>query len=203
MDEFEESLNAINLNIPDGTNGYTRFKTLMFTIYKCYELMIKDKLILPNLENNIRDILLYDYLNNNKIRQTLDFSNFLFDPEVPENSGRSDIKVQTYDTFQNTKAYYIIECKRLDGYATLNKEYIKNGINRFLTTEYPPKYSSFYKISGMIGFVVKDIDIDENIQKIGSFFNTIQKDKVYDSNHESLKFYHLMMDFSKNIEVKK
>lgn len=198
MEEFEDTVNASNLNIPNGTNGKTRFNILILSIYKCYELMIKDKILLPNLENDIRDILLYNYLNNNEIRNKLDFSNFLFDPEVPENSGRSDIKVQTYDTFQDTKAYYIIECKRLDGYSNLNKEYIKNGIDRFLSA----KYSSYYKINAIIGFIVKDINIDKNIQKIGTFFNIIENNKLYHSNHKDLKLYHLMMDFSKNIKTK-
>ena len=199
MEEFESNLSADTMEISFGVNGETRFKVLLLNIYKCYELMIKDELLLPNLENDIRDILLLNYLNNNEIRHTLNFSNFLFDPEVPENSGRSDIKVQTYDTFQDTKAYFIIECKRLDGCAYLNKEYVKNGVNRF-TTSY---YTSYYKLNAMIGFVVKDIDIDENMNKIGSFFNTIENNRLYDSNHISLKLYHLMMDFSKNIEVKK
>ena len=69
--------------------------------------------------------------------------------------------------WEQEKAYFIIECKRLDGNKTLNDKYKNEGINRFITK----KYSSYYGANGMIGFVVKKIDIDENIKKIGSFLN--------------------------------
>ena len=52
----------------------------------------------------------------------------------------------------------------------------------------------------MIGFIAKEIDIDANIGKIGNFFNQIEKNKLYDSNHKNLKLYHLMMDFSDNLK---
>ena len=200
---FEDNnLEAKKFTISKSINTTFRFKELMLNIYKCYELMIEDNQLVPNLENNIRDMLLYEYLNNNEIRQKLNIDKFLFDPEVPEkiskNSGRTDIKIQTYDTFQNTDNYYIIECKRLDGYSKLNKEYINNGINRFIKKEENYKYSSYNNINGMIGFVVKNIDIDKNIYKMGNFFEIIELNKLYHSNHLDLELYHLMMDFSDN-----
>ena len=74
------------------------------------------------------------------------------------------------------------------------------------TTSYGSKkvddgyYSSHYGVNGMIGFIIKKINIDTNIHKIGSFFNTRQVNKLYTSNHSLLKLFHLMMDFSSNIK---
>ena len=107
---FEDNnLEAKKFTISKSINTTFRFKELMLNIYKCYELMIEDNQLVPNLENDIRDMLLYEYLNNNEIRQKLNINKFLFNPEVPENNGRTDIKIQNYDTFQNTDNYYIIE----------------------------------------------------------------------------------------------
>ncbi len=159
---FENNLNADFLQTPQSIYSKTEFKKLLDSIYSCYKEMLSDKINVPNNdENEIRNRLLFDYLNNNLLRVKFELLDFLFDPEVPVNNGRSDIKVQTKNTFENTRAYYIIECKRLDGYSTLNKEYQKNGIDRFISGKYP----SHYKINGMIGFIVKDIDIDVNIKK--------------------------------------
>lgn len=195
---FENDLSADSLQTPEGAYSKTEFKHLLNSIYSCYKEMLSDKISVPsNDENEIRDRLLFDYLNNNLLRVKFELLDFLFDPEVPVNNGRSDIKIQTKNTFIDTDAYYIIECKRLDGCSKLNKEYIKNGINRFLTGKYP----SHYRVNGMIGFIVKEIDIDKNMEKIGNFFNLIEKDKLYDSKHKDLKLYHLMMDFSKNIII--
>lgn len=200
MDELEHNLDATHFN-PAVNNYQSEFQGLIARLYFCYELMLLDKIELPyNDENKIRDILLANYLNNNELRQRFGLINFLFDPEVPVNSGRSDIKVQTKDTFLDTNAFYIIECKRLDGNSTLNKAYVKDGIDRF-TTNYKSEnheyyYTSHYGINGMIGFVIKNINIDNNMQKIGNFFNAIENHKLYNSNHKNCKLFHLMMDIS-------
>jgi len=178
------------------------FKNLLLNIYSCYELIILDKKEVPsNDENRIRDILL-EYLKNTEIRQKTCFiEGYRFDQEVDEGRGRVDIKIISINDFENHKAYFIIECKRLDGETPLNKDYIKHGIERFTTsyksTDSNPYYSSYYGVNGMIGFVVRKIDIDENINKIGDFFETIENNKLYKSIHSSnLVLYHLMMDFS-------
>lgn len=205
MDELENNLDATPF-ISAANNYQSEFRDLMTKIYLCYELMLLNKVELPcNDENKIRDILLLNYLNDNELRQRFELINFLFDPEVPVNNGRSDIKVQTKDTFINTKAFYIIECKRLDGTSKLNKAYVNDGINRF-TTNYKSEnheyyYPSNYGINGMIGFIVKNVNIDGNIQKIGNFFHTIETNKLYKSNHTGLQLFHLMMDFSKHCYV--
>jgi len=181
------------------------FKNMMLNLYSCYEYLLANGESVPsNHENTIRDILL-KYLKDTKIRnEYCIIEGYRFDKEVDEGEGRVDIKIININDFENHDAYYVIECKRLDGYATLNKAYIDDGLNRF-TSSYKssksnPYYSSYYGVNGMIGFIVKEIDIGENIKQIGDFFNSIEKDKLYDSNHKNLKLYHLMMDFSKNIE---
>ena len=180
------------------------FKNLFLNIYSCYILITTDKILIPsNDENTIRDILL-TYLKNTKIRhEDCIIEGYLFEKEVDENTshiaGRVDIKIRNINEFliyEEHDAYFIIECKRLDGSKSLNDKYITEGIHRFTSK----KYSSYYGVNGMIGFVIKKIDIDSNISRIGDFFNELEKDKLYDSNHSKLKLYHLMMDFSDNIK---
>jgi len=181
------------------------FKNLILNIYSCYLLMIIDKIVVPhNSENSIRDMLLA-YLKNRKIRnEHCLIEGYRFDKEVDECEGRVDIKIIDINDFEEYEAFYVIECKRLDGNKRLNDAYVNDGIERF-TTSYKsskcqPYYSSYYGVNGMIGFVVKKIDIDKNISKIGDFFNVLEFDKIYNSKHKDLVLYHLMMDFSKNIK---
>jgi len=200
LDELEHNLDATPFNL--AVNNYqSELQELMEKIFLCYETMLTDKVELPkNDENKIRDVLVFQYLNNNELRQKFGLISFLFDPEVPVNSGRSDIKVQTKDTFLDTNAFYIIECKRLDGNSALNNAYVKNGIDRFTTNYKSENYEYYYPsnggINGMIGFVIKNINIDNNMQKIGNFFNTIENHKLYNSNHENCKLFHLMINIS-------
>jgi len=183
-----------------------QFENLMLNIYSCYIYLISNGDMVPeNDENAIRDILL-NYLRDTTIRnEACIITGYRFDKEVDEGEGRVDIKIVSINDFENHDAYYIIECKRIDGYSTLNKAYINDGLNRFISSykssNSNPYYSSYYGVNGMIGFVVKTIDIDKNMDKIGDFFNQIEHNKLYDSNHENLKLYHLMMDFSKNINA--
>lgn len=202
------------------------FEVLLSKITLCYLLMKSQKLILENDENKIRDVLVLRYLKNNEVREQLQLTEFwLFNREVPEDHsiGRTDIKIESRDTFKIQEAYYIIECKRLDNVKTtgksgLNAKYIKHGISRF-TTKY---YSSYHRVNAMIGFVVEKMDIHLNTEKINKLlknFGTptttkyITKDNFiekfeyqYHSTHldndgEELKIYHLMFEFSENISI--
>ncbi len=200
MEELENNLDASIYE--EAINDYElEFKNLLTKIYQCYKFIIKDKTKIPsNDENKIRDILL-NYLKDTKIRQKKCLiQGYRFDKEVDENKGRVDIKIIDYNDFESHNAYYIIECKRLDGKSVLNKAYAKDGIERF-TSSYKskvskPYYSSYYGVNGMIGFVVANININSNMKKIGNFFSVIEENKLYESTHKSLKLYHLMMDFS-------
>ncbi len=82
-------------------------------------------------------------------------------------------------------------------------------------------YSTYYSLNGMIGFVVDEMDINENIENINTVNNNYFKesntqqnlkhsnlidnfDFHYLSKHttntdEKFILYHLMLDFSKNI----
>jgi len=202
----------------------TSFEDILSKITTCYKMMVSDNVILDNDENKIRNILLLNYLKNNQVRQQIGFSQWLFDREVQEDHsvGRTDIKISSIDTFSEQDAYYIIECKRLDnvntsGVSGLNAEYIKNGISRFIQKY----YSSYYRVNAMIGFIVDEMDINLNTGKINNLLmnsttiNTtkeiIKDNFIYDfkyhyhSEHldkdsDGLKIYHLMFDFSGNIQ---
>jgi len=161
-------------------------------VFSCCYMMKKDcndnHFFIANKEERIRDYLFKNYLNNNEIRKLLGINLFLFIPEVPENYtdkgaiGRCDLKVIMNNNFQYTERYFIIECKRLDGHRILNKEYIKNGMQRFL--EDNPKYSSYYKINFMLGFLVKKINNSKNVNAI----NDILTDDYHMNNKALLHF---------------
>jgi hypothetical protein len=197
------------------------FEELLSKIIACYNLMLTDNVSLSNDENSIRDVLLINYLNDNSVRRKIELTDYLFNREVPESKtiGRTDIKIETQNTFQNTDAYYTIECKRLGssnamGATGLNAKYIQNGISRFVSKT----YSSHYKTNGMIGFIVETIDINKNIAAINGLLkgtaNTTKelfKHKIvtdfhysycstHDLDSDEILIYHLMFDFSKNIK---
>jgi hypothetical protein len=200
------------------------FHRLLIGIVSCYNMMIKDNIELSNDENEIRDRILIDYLNNDDIRESIGLTEFVFNREVPENNtkGRTDIKIEIRNRFRSTKAYYIIECKRLDdksvsGVSGLNADYIKDGMCRFVNRH----YSVYCGINGLIGFVVAKLDIDVNITQINTLSTTkincnmVQKIKKeyfiphfeyhYSSRHKDCEgnvftLYHLMLDYSNNIK---
>lgn len=127
---------------------------------------------LPHHENEIRNVLIEEYLRANKKSSNMD--NFRFESEAPENytsnsvyEGRVDIKIILKDDFENEKAYFIVECKRLDGTNNLNQKYVNEGIIRFISK----KYSSHYNQNFMLGFAVKNIDLIFNSTKIESIQN--------------------------------
>jgi hypothetical protein len=201
------------------------FRHILIGIVSCYNMMIKDNIKLPNDENEIRDRILIDYLNNDDIRTSTNLREFIFNREVPENDtkGRTDIKIEIKDRFRPTAAYYIIECKRLDdentsGVSGLNADYIKDGICRFVSRY----YSTYCGINGLLGFVVAKLDINTTMAHI----NTLAKTKIncnmiqeirkecfipyyeyhYSSRHKDnennvFTLYHLMLDYSNNIEA--
>ncbi|HEY4323253.1 MAG TPA: hypothetical protein VGN20_04685 [Mucilaginibacter sp.] len=200
------------------------FEDILSKIIVCYKLMLADNVDLTNDENAIRDFFLIKYLKNNDIRKEIGLINYLFDREVPEDTsiGRTDIKIQTLNTFVDTAAYYTIECKRLDainlaGTTGLNAKYIENGICRFTSKT----YSTYYKTNGMMGFVTQSIDIHQNVVFINQLLknsfsqaNTNRElmqrnivhdfDYAYSSTHDTVDgeilIYHLMFDFTGNIK---
>lgn len=188
-----------------------KFLKLLNKIYQNYQLIINDKIKIPINENKIRDILVDDYLSRN-------IKDYQFKKEKDNNLGRVDIFIQ--ETLTEEKPEFIIECKVLDnktrnGTTGKNAEYIKNGIQRFLT-EYYFSFNNLY-VNAMIGFIVEKIDIKENIKSINilsqkllnNLVNIAEPIKVVDENIYQSKYltmndkefilYHQMMDFSDNV----
>jgi len=185
-------------------------------IIRSYESLINDNIQLKNDENEIRDILVEHYLNHPLKRQELRIDNLIFNREPSENMAKGfvDIKIQTMISLNNPKAYYIFECKRLDGSMELNRKYVKEGIMRFVSE----KYSSYYGLNGMLGFEVKKLNTTANIEEINrltaddypetniikriEITNVTQEFKYsYISSHTTvssrdIRLYHLMLDFS-------
>lgn len=139
---------------------------------QAYKQFLQDGVKCDNNENEIRDVLVRDYLKKRAFKRKYKLGCFLFDSETVEGAGRADIRVFSLRrNFIDDTQYYLIECKRIDniGVATvsgLNAKYIANGINRFVTG----LYSCRFKKNGMIGFVVSRLDIDSNVQNINSLF---------------------------------
>lgn len=177
-----------------------------------------------NLENDIRDGF-GEYLSDDDFKmKTAPLMNYHYEPEAIENQGRVDMKFIQVNPYEGTRSYFIIECKRIDGSKKLNSEYVKNGISRFVQNF----YSSNFGFNGILGFVVNNIDIDNNIvnginpllcidmvndknkivnaQSTKYLIKTIDIDNykfAYTSEHSclntTLKLYHIMFDLSKNI----
>ena len=192
-------------------------------IVDCYNLILLSGTILLNDENEIRSHLVEGYLSNSTIRRKYGIRDYLFDSEVGvfretdfKQVGRSDIKVALRSSsFDEPKKHFIIECKRLDGETNLNREYVKEGIKRFISQTYP----TFLNLNGMIGFCVQSFDIQENTnQKInqhlskwcasGTTAPIVQEIFIDDFDHtftsvhrttsskKDFKLYHLMLDTS-------
>jgi hypothetical protein len=225
-----ENINATNFGY--GSSFYrNEFEDILRGIIFCYNCINSSELLLPNNENEIRNVMLKDYLKVESFKKShFNLASYHFDYETIENSGRADIRILPVNKYINDEAYYIIECKRLDnqnltGVSGLNSEYVKNGVCRFVTGY----YSSYFRINGMIGFVVDNLDIDKNAAHINSFLNEdltndrgenvttmpIQEIKPivisedfnysYTSIHKNvlndeIVIYHLMFDFLKNIK---
>jgi hypothetical protein len=225
---MDTELKAIGYSY-NATNYTAEFQRVLCGIYTCYTIMLNDNVVLPNDENKIRNNLLLKYLKNDAIREQTGLSgNFIFDREVPEDNtkGRTDIKVQTIQTFTKSDAYYIIECKRLnnenlEGTTGLNAKYINKGIYRFVSKY----YSTYYRINAMLGFVTDKMDIHANTlinintllknPKLNNCNTTqeIQQETFIpdfefhyssghrDINHENFTLYHLMLNYS-NIVIR-
>lgn len=129
--------------------------------------------------------------------------------------GRADICIKLKSDFEKREAYYIVECKRLDGKSDLNKKYVCEGVARFITR----KYSSYYGKNIMLGFVIKQIDISKNTVLIESIQNTDKnkymhgnfdltiartKSEVYKCQYHiengDLELRHIFADYSEIIE---
>lgn len=217
---MSERLNASGY--PFAKDDYrNEFETILSKIIMCYNIMSSNNVSLDNNENSIRDYMLYNYFKKQWFKEQHELIGYLFDPELPENTGRIDIRVIPVNPLINDDAYYVIECKRLNaknqtGRTGLNAEYISEGMCRFTSK----KYSSYFEINGMIGFIVEPMNINQNTILINSLLKTdfsianTTQDLQYREIGSGFKYsycsihkldgngvvlYHLMLDFSKNI----
>ncbi len=187
------------------------FEFVMSKIYDCYLRMLDKYSKIENNENKIRNRLYKDFLSPVQVKELLGLNNWIFHPEVPEidddyhEHGRTDIMFYSSKEYiKDENAYYVIECKRLDGNKRLNDAYIENGINRFITEKYP-----IYKnVNGMLGFIVKPFDIPkisvdlklDCINLIPNFEYAYTSSHTTKNSNKDFTLYHLMLDFSSIIK---
>jgi len=141
-------------------------------LVKCSKQMkadcMNDNNPLKNHEDKITNRLTAKYLNigDNFFRYVPQLQEH-YDEETDSYIGRIDINVISADYFKgNAEAYYIIECKRIDGTTPLNKKYITQGVERFFSPAPQPKYSSYYRQNIMFGYVVQTVVIPNNADEI-------------------------------------
>lgn len=176
---------------------------------------------MPNHENKIRNILLEEYLDVDNHRTVFGMGDYRFFPETQEHYngqgnyiGRADIRVMLKTDFEKRNAYYLVECKRLDGSDNLNKKYVGEGIARFVSQ----KYSAYYGKGIMLGFVVRQINISENVQEIEDLQNenadpnmhgkfeklNRTSQEIYNCDYQlqegTLKLRHIFVDFSRVVQ---
>jgi len=207
----------MKINNPKYVTYYidSNFEYILIQIYKCYQKMLMDYDLIENNENKIKNRLYKDYLNNQSIRNELGLNQYLFKTEtamIDENydeKGYSDIEIiDLKGSFKSTEAFYVIECKRIDDINphyknSLNNKYITEGISRFVDEKYP----THYKVNGMLGFVVKNIDIKENCKHFSYFesypfiddFESSYRSKHATKTSKQIILYHLMLNFSSKI----
>ncbi len=195
-----------------------------------YNQILSENTMFPNDEEKIRDGFMAYLKDDEYKHAHEPLDRYQFDKEVEDGSGRLDIRILPVNPYQGDKTFYSIECKRLDnknvtGVSGLNAEYVKNGICRYVTNY----YSSHYKVNAMFGFVVEEMDVAQNVRHINALLTvdyfrqqdeSINADPIqalsyadfangysyaYVSKHRrvdgnELVLYHLMYDFSQNIQ---
>ena len=189
-----------------------RFKTLLLKIYQSYEQILVDGQTVVKHEDEITKLLVDSYL--------IKIGDYTFIREIGNNRGIVDIYI--VEDFSDSKPEFIIECKvlkneNLQGVNGKNAEYIKNGIYRFLNGHY--FLSNNFYINAMVGFIIDDLDIVRNIDNLNLVSKNIigeivditkeialEEKNLYKSTYRTIReknfiIYHLMMDFSKNIEL--
>jgi hypothetical protein len=216
--------NALNASVFDNNITFynKEFEDILAGIVSCYRSLLLTHIRLPpNDENEIRNIMLRDYLKNKRFKENNPpLNNYQFDKETSEENGRVDIRILSVNPYLGDYNYYIIECKRLDkknqnGITGLNNKYIIDGIGRFVFEKYP-----FYdNVAGMIGFIITKMDIHKNTELINGLLKNHHEMKTkryltqkkiapdfeysYYSEHFMGDFdkviYHLMLDFSENM----
>lgn len=217
---------GINEKIREALRNDEFTQIVKYTLIIC-DLVVTDfdikKRKFVNNENQIRSIILEEYLDADDIREKYHMSDYRFRAESPENYdhdgnyiGRTDIRIELKHDFDKRDAYYIIECKRIDGTPDLNKKYVTEGIARFVTQ----KYSAYYGRNIMLGFVVKELEISKNTGGIEALQNSSSDTRmwgkfsmissgryheeymcVYQIDIGELQLQHIFVDFSRIMQM--
>lgn len=171
---------------------------------------------LNNNENDIRDEVT-KYLEDDSYKEqyTSTVKFFHVDTEVREGkNGRIDIRFLQVSPYKDSKTYFTIECKRLDGKAYLSKEYVIHGIERFTKNR---KYATPQGCNAMMGFIVRTLNVDETCNAINTHL-TAQEYLAkmheelpsgcykFESKHlleGTITLLHLWLDFTPCIEQSK
>lgn len=193
---------------------FNNFKKVLKLLVFCYEKIISEiSFKLDEFETFIRNIFIKE-LRKNKCNFGIWHIYFEAEPEeITEDNNIwwfLDIKVWNIEwwKFINEDKYFAFECKRLDWFATKNKEYIDNWVKRFEKGQ----YSKEMKIAWMIWFI-QWYKKWENITNLINFFISkiswlsfyeVEKTFIhsYHSNHKrnkkiwNIDLYHLFFDFT-------
>lgn len=194
----------------------------------CHSLLLDQETTVPNDEEKIRNMLISRYLTDGKVKKQLGFRMGRFCAEAAEidkislsESGYIDLKVCLAEHFCDDEIYFIIECKRVDGSNDLNREYVKEGINRFINEQYSIRTG----VTGMIGFCVSQLNLSDLIdgrtksinhhvdkwisnytdKKLQPYIINQSNPIVYRSMHSSyssknFNIFHMFLDFSSLID---
>lgn len=214
----------------DKNNNYSLFLNIIDICKQAHQQIKVSKVDLNGLTEPVLRNKLVKQIE--KIQGYYGLAQLVFVAESVENNenditiGYHDIEIFVPPTSKfslKPKNRFIIECKKLDGYSTLNDKYITEGMNRFISE----KYSSPVNICGMIGFVeqsnkkycndkitsiVNDINIKltkKYKRNSSEYLLPIMADKnVYKSTHykeksnTELNMYHLFLDNTKDNKIK-
>ena len=163
------------------------------------------------LENEIRDRFILDLEKENKLTRDLIQNEILqLDFERPHFISSIEKRRTDIVFFISGFGSFTIECKRLFKESSKNKEYIDEGLKRFIELEYSEKET----YAGMIGFIISGdiITIATNLSKrVKDYFfalnqsNLITKrcadwnysfqSKHHRINKTKIHMYHLFFEF--------
>ena len=167
-----------------------QFNKILAACVKAHSKLIESENNLEGLEEEVLRNKLIKYIRSNQ--GTYGVAKYVFDAESAEidnttdkTVGYHDIKItipcsSNFSTEEQKK--FIIECKRIDGYASKNKAYIEEGINRFISE----KYVCNLDVCGMIGFVEKSNKIYKN-DKISEIVNDINDKLINTYNRNEME----------------
>jgi hypothetical protein len=156
---------------------FKRFRQVSNYIIECY-IILKDenRKLTVHKEDEIRNVLVADYLRKRDLKKKYGLGDLRFEPEPGtidknyKNTGYIDIKVLniTVGNYGDEDEYFVFECKRLQN-KSKSQDYIDKGVIRFINNT----YAETMPVAGMIGFIEKSsikfeemvVDINNRIAK--------------------------------------